>query len=54
MPEIQVLCPFCGDPQTQRLAHWASRLLGEQWWCEACHSAFDWVPEPRLEKDGAI
>lgn len=45
-----VTCPFCHATTTARMRPFGSRLLTEQWWCNACHSPFEWVPPRPQEK----
>lgn len=44
-----VTCPFCHGSNTTVIVPVGSRLLTEQWWCQACQSPFEWVPPHTLE-----
>jgi ring-1,2-phenylacetyl-CoA epoxidase subunit PaaD len=40
-----VSCPFCGSPETERVAQWGGQIITAQWRCRACNSYFEAVRE---------
>lgn len=44
-PTEKVLCPFCKSEQTQCIALFGPKLLTSQYYCRACHTAFEVVRE---------
>jgi transposase-like protein len=42
-PTEKVPCPFCKSEQTQCIALFGPKLLTSQYFCHACHTAFEVV-----------
>jgi hypothetical protein len=36
-------CAFCGSRETEFMALFGQFLLVSQYYCRACHSAFEWL-----------
>ena len=43
-----VPCPFCGSRDSSPLATFGSLLMTAHYYCNSCHTTFDWV---RQESD---
>ncbi len=50
LPEA-VACPFCDSDDSSPLAAFGSLLMTAQYYCNACHTTFEWV---RQESDEQI
>lgn len=39
----RVTCPFCGSHDSKPLATFGSLLMTSQYYCNDCHTTFEWV-----------
>lgn len=42
-PSAEILCPFCGSPETELFALFSQFLLTSQYYCRSCKTVFDVV-----------
>jgi transposase-like protein len=42
-PTLPVACPYCKSDHTECVALFGPKLLTSQYYCRACHSAFEVV-----------
>jgi len=42
LPE-HVTCPFCNGNETELHSPFGPQLSVATYWCQACHTAFEWI-----------
>ena len=49
----QVACPFCGSTDTELFSLFGQQLLTVQYYCNACHTPFEYVKDDDILDDYA-
>jgi hypothetical protein len=50
---VQVACPFCRSTDTELLSLFGQQLLTVQYYCNACHTPFEYVKDDDILDDYA-
>ncbi len=48
MPEKKVRCPYCSSVQTELFSLFGQQLLTVQYYCNACHTPFEYVKDEEV------
>jgi DNA-directed RNA polymerase subunit RPC12/RpoP len=51
MPEVEILCPYCGSTDTELFSLFGQQLLTVQYYCNACHTPFERVKDDDVLDD---
>jgi DNA-directed RNA polymerase subunit RPC12/RpoP len=44
-PKVEVVCPYCASHDTEFFSLFGQQLLTVQYYCNACHTPFEYVKD---------
>ncbi len=50
--KAQVACPYCSSVDTEFFSLFGQQLLTMQYYCNACHTPFEYVKDDAVLRDG--